>query len=168
MHMNEDARKTALRMIPYGLFVLTAKDSQGRFAAASMNWVTQASFDPPQVVVCIKKSSTTHQVVEQAGKFALNVLGKSQADLAFQFFKHVEEQDGKLGGVPYHLQGEVPVLSSVPAYLICQVSSVTGEGDHSVLLGTVIDAGLQASVEGRPDEATLWLRDLEGNLFYGG
>jgi len=166
--MDEQAKKTALRMIPYGLFVLTARDSRGQFAAASMNWVTQASFNPPQVVVCIKKDSTTFQVVDSAGKFALNVLGKPDADLAFTFFKHVEEQEGTLGGVPYHMLGDVPVLSSVPAFLICEVTAAVGEGDHRVLLCTVIEAGLQSSIEGRPDDATLWLRDLEGSIFYGG
>lgn len=166
--MDNQAKKTALRMIPYGLFVLTAKDSEDRFAAAAINWVTQASFDPPQVVVCVKRDSSTLQVVERAGKFALNVLGKAHGELAFTFFKHVEEQDGELGGVPYRLQAAVPVLEPAPAYIVCELSDSMGEGDHKVLLGTVVDAGLQAEVEGRPDEVTLWLRELEGNLFYGG
>ena len=30
--MDENAKKTALRMIPYGLYVLTAEDSQGRMS----------------------------------------------------------------------------------------------------------------------------------------
>lgn len=166
--MDSQVKKTALRMIPYGLFVLTAKDSDDRFAAAAINWVTQASFDPPQVVVCVKRDSGTLQVVEQAGKFALNVLGKAHGEMAFTFFKHVEERDGELGGVPYRLEGGVPVLAPAPAYIVCELSESMGQGDHKVLLGTVVDAGLQAEVEGRPDEVTLWLRELEGNLFYGG
>ena len=36
--------KTALRMIPYGLYVLTSESKDGRIAAATINWVTQASF----------------------------------------------------------------------------------------------------------------------------
>ena len=38
--MNEDAKKTALRMIPYGLYVLTAESTNGAVAAATVNWVT--------------------------------------------------------------------------------------------------------------------------------
>ena len=41
----------ARRMIPYGIYVLTAKDSDGGIAAATVNWVTQTSFDPPLVAV---------------------------------------------------------------------------------------------------------------------
>ena len=45
--MDPAAKKTALRMIPYGLYVLTAENADGQTAAATVNWVTQASFEPP-------------------------------------------------------------------------------------------------------------------------
>jgi flavin reductase (DIM6/NTAB) family NADH-FMN oxidoreductase RutF len=37
--MDADAKKTVLRMIPYGLYVLTAKSGE-QIAAATVNWVT--------------------------------------------------------------------------------------------------------------------------------
>ena len=42
--MDQDAKKTTLRMIPYGLYVLTAvtDDSVG---SGTINWMTQTSFD---------------------------------------------------------------------------------------------------------------------------
>ena len=33
-------------MIPYGLYVMTSEDKDGRVSAATVNWVTQASFKP--------------------------------------------------------------------------------------------------------------------------
>ena len=36
--MDDDAKKTALRMIPYGIYVMTAEDSDGNVAAATVNW----------------------------------------------------------------------------------------------------------------------------------
>jgi flavin reductase (DIM6/NTAB) family NADH-FMN oxidoreductase RutF len=53
--MNSDAKKAVLRMIPYGIYVLTA-DAKGSLAAATVNWVTQSAFTPPLVVVGIKVS----------------------------------------------------------------------------------------------------------------
>jgi flavin reductase (DIM6/NTAB) family NADH-FMN oxidoreductase RutF len=49
--MDPNAKKTALRMIPYGLYVLTAKGKDGAIGAATVNWVTQASFTPPLVAI---------------------------------------------------------------------------------------------------------------------
>ena len=43
--MDADTKKTALRMIPYGIYVLTAQAPDGTIAAATVNWVTQTSFE---------------------------------------------------------------------------------------------------------------------------
>ncbi len=49
--MNADAKKTVLRMTPYGIYVLTADDGNGNISAWTVNWVTQSAFGPPLVVV---------------------------------------------------------------------------------------------------------------------
>jgi flavin reductase (DIM6/NTAB) family NADH-FMN oxidoreductase RutF len=41
--VNADSKKTVLRMIPYGIYILTADDAKGNIAAAAVNWVTQTS-----------------------------------------------------------------------------------------------------------------------------
>ena len=71
--MDENAKKTALRMIPYGLYVLTAEDQDGNLSAATVNWVTQASFEPPLVAVGVKGDSAAHAIIQESGSFALNV-----------------------------------------------------------------------------------------------
>src|ERR1700739_4843577 len=64
MAMDPNAKKTALRMIPYGMYVLTAAHADGRVAAATVNWVTQASFEPPLVVVGVKADSGAHALTK--------------------------------------------------------------------------------------------------------
>jgi flavin reductase (DIM6/NTAB) family NADH-FMN oxidoreductase RutF len=54
--MDADAKKTTLRMIPYGIYVLTA-ESGNEVAAATVNFVTQTSFSPPLVAVAVKADS---------------------------------------------------------------------------------------------------------------
>jgi hypothetical protein len=61
--MDQDAKKTALRMIPYGIYVLTADDGKGNVAAATVNWVTQTAFNPPLVVVGVKTDSGAYGIV---------------------------------------------------------------------------------------------------------
>ena len=99
--MNNDAKKAVLRMIPYGIYVLTADDGKGNIAAATVNWVTQSAFAPPLVVVGVKADSGTYETVKAARVFALNMLGKDQKGLAFTFFKPVTVADGKLSGQTY-------------------------------------------------------------------
>ena len=42
--MDADAKKTALRMIPYGLYVLTAEGKGWQDRSCIINWVTQTAF----------------------------------------------------------------------------------------------------------------------------
>lgn len=62
--MDADAKKTALRMIPYGIHVPNAEAKDGAIAAATVNWMTQTAFAPPLLAVAIKADSGTYAVVE--------------------------------------------------------------------------------------------------------
>ncbi len=73
--MNPQVRKQVLRMITYGLYVLTAKD-EDNVAAGTMTWLSQASFNPPLIMVAIRGDSTVHEVVERAGQFAVSNCGR--------------------------------------------------------------------------------------------
>lgn len=167
--MENEAKKTALRMIPYGLYVLTAANEKGDVAAGTVNWVTQTSFAPPLVVVGVKADSRVHAMIRETSAFALNVLGKGQESLAFKFFKPAHKEGNTISGEPFRVeQTGAPILDSTPAYLECKVVELVEKGDHSVIVGEVKNAGLNKESEGRPDEAILWLKDLGENVFYGG
>jgi flavin reductase (DIM6/NTAB) family NADH-FMN oxidoreductase RutF len=56
--------------------VLTAEDSEGNVAAATVKWVTQTAFTPPLVVVGVKTDSGAYKTIQAAKTFALNMLGK--------------------------------------------------------------------------------------------
>jgi flavin reductase (DIM6/NTAB) family NADH-FMN oxidoreductase RutF len=165
--MDADAKKTALRMIPYGLYVLTADGADG-IAAATVNWVTQASFAPPLVVVGVKSDSGIHAAIQSSKAFALNVLGKGQNDKAFAFFKPVAAEGDTIGGEKFR-RGTTgaPILEALPAYVECKLVETLSIGDHSIAVGEVVGAGAQAPA-GRADDATLWLKDLGEKMFYGG
>ena len=167
--MDDNAKKTALRMIPYGLYVMTAEDEDGRISAGTVNWVTQASFKPPLVAVGVKADSQIHDITKTAGCFALNVLGKGQQGAAYAFFKPVERDGQKISGEAFHSGSTgAPVLDSTTAFVECRLVKTVEEGDHSIFVGEVVDAGVNQEPEGRADEATLLLKDLGEKTFYGG
>ncbi|MBV8890331.1 MAG: flavin reductase [Alphaproteobacteria bacterium] len=167
--MDQDAKKAALRMIPYGLYVLTADDGKGNVAGATVNWVTQTAFNPPLVVVGVKTDSGAYQIVKDAKSFALNMLGKEHKGLAFTYFKPAQYADGKLSGQPVH-KGTTgaPILDAAPAAVECKVTSIVEQGDHHIVVGEVVDAHLPKPLQGRPDAAILEMKELGDNVFYGG
>jgi flavin reductase (DIM6/NTAB) family NADH-FMN oxidoreductase RutF len=167
--MDPNAKKTALRMIPYGLYVLTAANKSGQVSAATVNWVTQVAFEPPLVAVGVKVDSHAHSLIKETNAFALNVLGKGQQALAYTFFKPAEVASGKLSGEPFRAGTTgAPILTNAPAFVECTLEATVEKGDHSVFVGRVVEAGIAKSPDGRPDDATLWLKELGDKVFYGG
>jgi flavin reductase (DIM6/NTAB) family NADH-FMN oxidoreductase RutF len=167
--MDAQTKKTALRMIPYGLYVLTAESPSGAVAASTVNWVTQASFDPPLVAVGVKKDSGAHAIAKEAGAFALNVLGKGQQGLAFKFFKSLAREGDSIGGEKFARGSSgAPLLASTLAAIECKLVQTVERGDHSLFIGEVVDVRLNSAPAGRADDATLVLKDLGESTFYGG
>lgn len=161
--MDEAAKKTALRMIPYGMFVLTTKSEGGQgVGAATINWITQTSFTPPLVAIGVKADSTSHQHIKDTGVFAINVIGKDQRDMAFNFFKTHQLQGNSIGGVSFEIGSKTgcPLLLNSPAWWECQVVGEVFRGDHTLFVGEVVEVGV------RRQDQTILMRDH--NLNYGG
>ena len=167
--MNADAKKTTLRMIPYGIYILTADDGKGNVGAATVNWVTQASFAPPLVAIGVKADSGAHTVVKGTGKFALNMLGKDGKGAAFTFFKPAKLEDGKISGQAFHAGANgAPILECAIGAVECTVKEVLEMGDHSIVVAEVTEAHLMKAPEGRADAAIREMKDLGDNVYYGG
>ncbi len=137
--MDEQSRKTALRMLSYGVYILTSK-FEDNYCAATVTWVSQASFDPPLISVCLKRDSASYAVVKERGEFLLHLLGQDQKDLAVSFFKPSILDNGLINGQKYQLKDDFPLLMAVPSYIKCRVLDILEKGDHPLFLAEVIDA----------------------------
>ena len=158
--MDEAAKKTALRMISYGLFVVGTRDGD-KLTAAAINWLTQASFQPPLVAMGAKAGTSSTQMIESSGLFCVNVLEAGQTGLASKFFAHVEPTGNRFGDVEFGLSPNgCPVLKDALAYFECRVRDKVALGDHTIFVGEVVEAGLQR--EGEP------LTLAETGFKYGG
>jgi flavin reductase (DIM6/NTAB) family NADH-FMN oxidoreductase RutF len=154
--MDEQAKKKALLMIPYGLQVLGAKHG-GAETVATVNWVTQASFKPPLVVVGIKKDSSVHDMVKHSKIFALSFLGTGQKPIAGAFFRHVEPKDGKFLDYAFEAgKNGAPIISDAPAAVECKVVGFYELGDHSTIVGEVTEAHSKKDAEALTMKETGW------------
>jgi flavin reductase (DIM6/NTAB) family NADH-FMN oxidoreductase RutF/DNA-binding GntR family transcriptional regulator len=117
-----------------GVTVITARhdgDPKGTTASA----VTSVSLEPPMVLICLNKSSSTRDTVAAAGRFAVNILGEDQASEAMAFAK--KEGDKFAGVAVTEGEGGEPLLSDALATLECHVAEEVVGGTHSVFFGEV-------------------------------
>ncbi len=167
--MDDAAKKITLRMIPYGIYILTADGGEGEVAAATVNWVTQTSFSPPLIAVAMKADSGAYAIVKKAGVFALNMLGKGQQGAAFAFFKPAELDGNKISGEPFHAGANgAPILDCAHATAECKVIDVVEQGDHHIVVAEVTEAHVAKPPEGRADAAILEMMEFGDNVFSGG
>ena len=96
------------------------------------------------LVVGVKPDSYTYELLTKHNKFSVSVLESGQKDLAFAFFKHVAPENGKFGDHAYHTETTgAPVLDAAPAWWECNVTQLVQGGDHVIVVGQVVEAGVQ-------------------------
>ena len=142
--MDAAAKKTVLRHFPYGLYAVTVA-SGGEEHGMTANWLTQASFDPPMVVVAVENTSKTIGMIRDAHHFAVNLLQESQRELAGKLGRTSEQAPHKLKGVrtkPGPVSG-APVLAEALGWLECRLVTTLPAGDHTLVLGEVVEAGVE-------------------------
>ena len=158
--MDEQAKKTALRMFPYGLHVLGTSDG-GKLNASAINWLTQCSFKPPLVAMGVKVDSEAFAFLSASRALALSILESGQKDVAFAFFKPTEVSGDTINGYRFETRSSGgPVLLDAPAWVEAQVTDIVERGDHAVVVAEVIDAGV------RREASALTLQEC--GVHYGG
>src|SRR5215207_1778933 len=67
-----------------GVVVLTTTDG-GRRQGMTVSAVSSLSLDPPMLLACLHGRSPTQEAVRRSGRFAVNILGEDQGQLAERF-----------------------------------------------------------------------------------
>ncbi len=153
--MDDAAKKSVLRHFPYGLYVVTVAHD-GEDHGMTANWLTQAAFDPPMVVVAIENTSRTIGMVRDSHHFAVNLLLKGQRDLAGKLGRSSDQAPQKLKGIktkPAPVSG-VPVLVDCLGWIECRVVTTLPAGDHTLVLGEIVAAGVEHDGEALTLEET--------------
>ena len=142
--MDPQAKKLALRAINYGLYVLTATDGQD-YGAGGVNWLTQTSFEPPLVTAGVKADSGSYALLTKTGKFAVSVLADDQLDIGKAFFRSTTVEGSLLNGQPFEPGPATgaPLITACPWWFECNVVQTVELGDHYVVIGEVVEAGVR-------------------------
>jgi flavin reductase (DIM6/NTAB) family NADH-FMN oxidoreductase RutF len=145
--MDEATKKTVLRLFPYGLYAVTAND--GELASGmTANWLTQVSFEPPQVAVAVESDARTLELIRAAGHFAVNVLATGQRELAGLLGRRSKNVPDKLQQTEYRA-GETgaPILADALGAVECRVVAELPVGDHTLVVGEIVAAHLREAGE---------------------
>lgn len=123
-----------------GVTVVTGVDAEGMPVGLTANSMASVSLRPPLVLVCLDRGSASLTAILETRRFGVSILNRGQEPLARRFstelrgerFRDLELRQSS-GGVPF--------LPDPLAWLECTLWKEIEAGDHTILIGEVVDFG---------------------------
>ena len=130
------ALRRALGTFVTGVTIVTTIDAAGEPRGITANSFTSVSLNPPLVLVCIAKHSSSCAAFRGCAGFAINILCEQQKHLSIRF---AQRRTHKFLGIEWHrgLTG-APILPGASAWLECEPREFVDIGDHVILIGEVV------------------------------
>ena len=118
---------------------MTAKGEAGLSGITVSSFIS-VSLNPPLILVSIAKSAAHHESFRNAKEFAINFLADDQKSVSDRFAGRIELKDRFEGLVLSFESTSSPIIGGVRAFIECKAWRVHDEGDHTLVLGEVVNA----------------------------
>lgn len=137
--------RNALGCFATGITVVATRVG-GTPIGMTVNSFTSVSLDPPLVLFCVARDSQNFDAFATADAFAFSILAEDQQEISARFARR-DLQDRFTGvGFDSGVTGS-PLLHGALASLDCRRERAIEMGDHSILVGRVVDLRMG---KGRP------------------
>ena len=136
--------RDALGCFATGVTVVTCVHD-GKPAGLTVNSFTSVSLEPPLLLVCVHKKAASAPALVSAPCFAINVLqtGPQQASIRF-----ATRDEDRFGTTPWSCgEAGAPILEESLGVFECERFAVYDGGDHHILVGQVVKASFDASLD---------------------
>jgi flavin reductase (DIM6/NTAB) family NADH-FMN oxidoreductase RutF len=127
--------RLAMRKLAASVHVITAGHDGAR-GGLTATAVCSVSFEPMVMLACIHRSVSCFDMIEQSGKFAVNLLSTQDVAIAEQFGSHAR-MDERFTTGDWDAQSGVPILQTAAATILLDVASHHDSGTHRVYFGNV-------------------------------
>ena len=140
-HVSASEFRTVMGRFATGVSVMTSV-CDGTAHGMTANSVASVSLVPPLVLVCVRRETVMETLVGRSGVFALSFLSAWTAHL--EHFANPLRPAGQAQFESHplgHAAAGAPILRDCIAWVDCSVWATYGGGDHSIVVGEVVDAG---------------------------
>lgn len=132
----ESFRK-AMGSYPTGVTVVTAYNEDNEPMGLTVNSFASVSLDPLLILWSIDKRVSSYDAFLKVDHFSVNILASDQGDLCNLFASRVPDRFGQCDWEKSELA--LPVLKDTLATLQCKVYNKVEAGDHTIMIGEVLD-----------------------------
>lgn len=130
-----EALKEFNRKFVSGVTVVTVQDSAGRPRGLAVSAYMPLSLDPPLVVVCVQKTSSTYPALFESGHLGINILANSQKMVVERFASKSED---KFAGLDWHAApAGSPLIHGASASIEAEIKERFRAKTHVVIIARV-------------------------------
>jgi flavin reductase (DIM6/NTAB) family NADH-FMN oxidoreductase RutF len=137
-HLERDGFRAAMRELAGGVSAISCRHS-GQLAGFTATSVSSLSVDPPSLVVCVNRSSSSWPTIAVAKCFGVNILSSTHHELAHRF----SGAGGAEGAQRFEeakwisLRTGAPLLEDALASFDCAVEEIIERYSHAIVIGRV-------------------------------
>lgn len=124
-----------------GVTVVTAIDA-GEPIGFAVNSFSSVSLDPYLVSFYASHSSDTWARMQHCDSFTVNIMAEGQDSVTERFARKGADRFADVAWTPSARTGS-PLISSVHGWIDCELYMVVDVGDHQLVVGAVVDLGVQ-------------------------
>jgi flavin reductase (DIM6/NTAB) family NADH-FMN oxidoreductase RutF len=108
--------------------------------------MSSLSLDPPSLLICINRTASLHSPLEDVSHFCVNVLHRSQEDIARMFADKSRRELRFATGWQVDCD-RPPRLAEAQAAILCRRIRHFPYGTHSIFVGEVEDVAVREDVD---------------------
>jgi flavin reductase (DIM6/NTAB) family NADH-FMN oxidoreductase RutF len=134
---SDDAFHSLVSSLHYPMYIVTAA-AAGERAGCLVGFATQASIDPPRMLVLLSKANRTFQVALASDTLAVHFLSRANQGLAAVFGEETGDDVDKFAGCQWREGPDgLPLLSGTRGWVVGSVIERFDTGDHIPHLLTI-------------------------------
>ena len=137
-HSPADAYRAGMRRLAAGVCLITSHrgDVFGGMIATA---VTSVSSDPPTLLICVNRNASLFEMIQETGRFCVNVLAASAVPIVEQFSSSARRGDRFTTDEWTTLASGSPMSAHALVAFDCQVAKVVDWQTHGIFLGEVCE-----------------------------
>lgn len=136
--------KNALQYWASGVTVVTTESESFGLLGMTASSFSSVSMEPPQILVCVNKTVSSAEGINESGVFAVNIL-TSEQEAVSNLFANPSSYADRFSSTP-HEPGKTgaPLLTESMASIECTVVEQISAASHWIIIGEVQNTVLRS------------------------
>ncbi|MCP9318201.1 flavin reductase [Acetobacter persici] len=130
--------REAMSHVGSAVSIITTDGKAGR-AGMTVSAVCSVTDSPPTLLVCINRSSRSHDIFLRNGVLCVNILNAAHQELSGLFASKADQETRFLQAVWHRRVTGAPALEDAIVSFDCRIESITDIGTHSVIFSAIQD-----------------------------